>query len=204
MNTLKNTLMLRAIDDRCQLFESSLSRIWQHINASKERSFGILTSWKQSKTRKQNVEDFNELKSAIRNAGYGFIVVKGHWKECQDPDVSYDDCAEENLVDAIEPSLVVIGAKLKELTSLAFGKFNQDAIVYSGEETDGNLHLVFKDMTVKYLGEFKPQSLGQAYTELKKTKHGSPKYFKLEGLEYKPAGFIEALVEQEVNKLFKN
>jgi hypothetical protein len=200
----KHVALAKVSNNKSLMFETSLARILQHVENSKEKSFSIITSWRQSNPKKQNLEDFKALKTGIRNLGLGFVVVKGHWKECQEPNISYDDCPEENLVDAVEPSLVVIGADLNSISNFAFKKFNQDAIVYSGPETDGNVQLFFKDGSSKNIGSLKPQSIGQAFTELRKNRHAeAPRYFQFEGVEYTPHGYVESLIEQEVKKLLR-
>ena len=187
------------------LYETSLSRIWQHVEQSKNKSFAILTSWRQSKSKNENVKDFAKLKAELRSKGLGFVTVNGHWKECQDPTISYNDCPKDQLVDAVEPSLFVMGSDIKTVAALGLQKFQQDAIVYSGPETDGKIVLVFKDMSTQPIGDFKPQALGQAFSELKKSRAAtSQRYFKFEGVEYKSNSYIESLIEQEIKKALRN
>jgi hypothetical protein len=185
-----------------ELYEVSLGRIWQHVEGADTKSFAIITSWRQEFSKKKNVKDFNALKSSIRSLGHGFVTVLGHWKECQDPTVAYKDCPEEQLVDATEPSLFVMGLSKEQAQTLA-SQAQQDAIVYAGPETNGKVNLLFNDGSDQEIGDFKPQTMGQAYSELVRSKKKAVRSFAFEGFEYKVQGFIESLVEQELNKISK-
>lgn len=200
MNTSKK--VFESIEDKKELYEASLGRIWQHVENAENKSFAIITSWRQEHSRKKNVADFNSLKQLVRGLGHGFLTVLGHWKECQDPNVAYKDCPEEELVDATEPSLFVIGVAMDDVLNLA-KKNQQDAIVYAGPETNGKVKLLFNDGSDMEIGDFKPQTMGQAYTELVRSKKKAARHFTFEGFEYKAQGYISSLIEQEVNKALK-
>ena len=200
---MKNIVKAKHSGDLPQLFESSLGRIWQHIEGAENKSFAILTSWRQNYSRKKNLQDFAKLKQAVRTLGYGFIQVKGHWKECQDPDIAYADCPADELIDAIEPSLFVTGISQKDVIALGRAH-DQDAVVYAGPETKGRVVLLFDDGNTQDIGAFKPQTMGQAFSELRKSKLGAARSFKFEGLEYKATGYLENLIEQEVKKALNN
>ena len=201
MANYKEIAKAKQSNNKMKLFETSLSRIWQHVQGADQKSFSIITSWRQAYSRKRNIEDFAALKKNIRSLGHGFIVVLGHWQECQDPNVAYSNCPKDKLVDATEPSLFIPGIKMKDAETLAKSN-QQDAIVYGGPETKGRVVLLFNDGSTQDIGDFKPQSIGQAFTELKKSKETASRYFKFEGVEYKPQGYIQSLIEQEVRKLF--
>jgi hypothetical protein len=183
-----------------ELYEASLSRIWQHVQKAKDKSFSILTSWRQDKTSKENRAEFNNLKALVRGLGLGFIVVQGHWKECQDPDVPYDSCPINQLVDAVEPSLFVVGLKKDQAAELG-SRYDQDAVVFAGPGTDGNISLLFKDGKTQDIGEFKPQAIGQAFTALRKSRESAPRHFKFEGVEYDPISLVEQIINEEIEKL---
>jgi hypothetical protein len=195
----RNISMVRKLTDKSLMFESSLSRIWQHAQAANNKSFAILTSWRQSKNRKDNIKSFSDLKAAIRNLDYGFVEVKGHWKECQDSNILYDECPEDQLVDAIEPSLFIPEISKKEALKLA-DHFEQDAIVFGGPEVGGKIVLLFRDGKIMPIGDFKAQTLGQAFTELRKSKESNKRFFKFEGVEYPPQSFIETIIENLVEE----
>jgi hypothetical protein len=198
----KEIASARYSGDRATLFESSLGRVWQHVQDAPNRSFAIITSWRQENSRKQNKEDLAALKKGIRGLGLGFVSVQGHWQECQDPNVAYQDCPKEELVDAVEPSLFVVGIDKDAAVNLA-NTYEQDAIVFAGPETKGRVSLLFNNGSTQDIGEFKPQTMGQAFTELRKSKQGSARHFKFEGIEYAPQGYVESLIEEEVRKVFE-
>lgn len=189
-------------EEKAKLFESSLGRLWYHIKDAEHKSFSIMTSWRASNSRKENKANFALLKTKIRALGHGFVEVKGHWRECQDLDASYETCPEDQLVDVLEPSIFVIGISKQEADSLG-KEYKQDAIVFAGPETKGRIMLFLKDGTEIDIGAFKPQTLGQAFTELRKSQQGAKRYFKFEGFEYKAQSFIETLVEVELQKVRK-
>jgi len=203
MTDYKKIATAKCSGDRTKLFESSLGRIWQHVQNAESKSFAIITSWRQENSRKQNIKDFVALKGELRQMGHGFVTVQGHWQECQDPDVAYQDCPKEDLVDAVEPSLFVVGISYDDALTAA-KDYIQDAIVFAGPETKGRVVLLFKDGTSQDVGAFKPNTIGQAFTELRKSKQGTRgQHFKFEGVEYKAKGFIESMIEEEVRKAIK-
>lgn len=202
MTDFKNIAKAKQANNKTKLFEASLSRIWQHVQDADNKSFAIITSWRQAYPKKRNIEEFGALKKGIRNLGLGFIVVQGHWQECQDPNMAYVDCPKDQLVDAAEPSLFIPGISQKNAKRLA-DSYKQDAIVYAGPETKGRVSILFNDGSTQDIGEFKPQTMGQAFTELRKSKEGrSARYFKFEGVEYRAQNYIESLIEEEIKNIF--
>lgn len=61
------------------LVESSLSRILQHIEGN--RAFGIVSAFRDMNSKKENMNNHVELKKAVRDAGYGYIEMRGGYKE---------------------------------------------------------------------------------------------------------------------------
>jgi hypothetical protein len=181
-------------DNTKKLHEASLSRVWQHVQNAPEKGFGILTSWRVNNTKEENIQNFSLLKSQLKANGLGFFQVDGRWKECKDPTVSYDNCPEDQLQDTKEPSLFVIGIT-PELLAALLSRYEQDAGVYAGPETDGKIKLIFKDGSDSDLGEFTPDNLSQAYSTLRKKK---TKSFHFEGLSWPSQTFFECLIEQQL------
>lgn len=186
-----------------KLFESSLSSIMQHVQNAKTKGFAILTSWRQSNEKAVNVANFQALKGKVREKGLGFVQLRGHWQECQDPEVKYDECPPDQMVDSIEPSLMVIGIDLKG--AMALGEaYNQDAVVYAGPETGGNVQLHFKDGSTMDIGTFSPMAIGQAFSEYRTKKDGEmgkvARFFKFEGHSYPAQSHLEKLVEAQMLK----
>jgi hypothetical protein len=178
------------------LHEASLSRVWQHVQNAKDKGFAILTSWRVSNSLEVNIENFALLRGQLREKGLGFFEVEGRWKECQDPSVSYEDCPEDQLKDTKEPSLFVIGITPEFLSAL-LDRYEQDAGVYAGPETDGRITLIFKDGSTSDLGDFTPGNLSQAFSQLKRKKS---KTFHFEGMSWPAQTFFENLIEQQVRK----
>lgn len=178
------------------LHEATLSRVWHHVQNAKNKGFAILTSWRVSNSREVNSENFATLKGQLRGVGLGFFEVEGRWKECKDPTVNYEDCPEDQLQDTKEPSLFVIGIAPEFLSAL-LDRYEQDAGVYAGPETDGRITLVFRDGSTSDLGEFTPNNLSQAFSQLKRKK---TKAFHFEGMSWPPQTFFESLIEQQIRK----
>ncbi len=190
-------LFAKSLGDKGAIHEASLGRIMQHAEQGPKVGFAMLTSWRQNLDKKQNAARFVALKNQVRGLGLGFNVLAGHWRECQEPGVSYDDCPEDQLVDAVEPSLFITGISLANAHSLG-NEYNQDAVIYAGPETNGQVNLIFKDGSTMALGKFSPANIAQAYSELK-----GGRTFRFEYLEWPTQGRTEALMEQayKVNPL---
>lgn len=183
----KTIVAAKLSGDTEALHEASLSRVLKHIDDAKTTSYAILTSQRSARTPKENASMFKDLQARVRARGLGFIKLQGHWKECQTPGVDYAKCKPEDLVDAAEPSLFVPGIDLATAKTL-MKRFEQDAILYAGPETDGDAMLVYGDGTKQKIGKFTPGSVGQAFSKLK----GKSFYF-----EWIAQGHVEALIESE-------
>jgi hypothetical protein len=166
--------------------EASLSRVWTHTQKAAEKGFAILTSWRQGRTKRENLAEFKKLQADVRGLGLGFFRLRGHWKECKDDTIPYEDCPEELKVDADEPVLFVVGLTLKDAQRLR-GKYNQDAVVYGGPETKGVASLVSAG-SVNKLGKFNPNTVSTVYSRLR----GRPFTF-----EYVAQSWAEKLVEKQ-------
>ena len=176
--------------NRSLLNEASLYRVYAHVRNTQNKSFAIITSYRNSNAPLANKESFKQLQSTIRSMGLGYNKLVGHWQESQNSEVTYDKAAPEELVDATEPSLFITGITLQDALSLGI-KYNQDAIVYSGVETNGKVVLVFRDGSTSEIGEFTPHKIAQAYSTIK----GKNFVF-----EYKAQSWIETTIETNFNK----
>ena len=172
--------------------EVSLSRVWQHTQKAGEKSFGIVTSWRQALPKATNESRLKALKSRIRSEGLGFFPMIGHWQECQDTTIQYADCPKDQLVDAKEPTLFVPGIAQNLIAQLG-NEYDQDSWLYAGPETDGRVMLFFRvgGETID-LGNFHPQRIAQAYSQLK---GGAP--FVFEAVTY---GWADNMAEQAVGR----
>lgn len=147
--------------------EASLGRVYQHVSNSKNvKSWGMITAYRYSNNKKQNEQANKKLAEDLRGMGYGFFKVEGHWQECQNKDVAYDKCPKDQLVDSTETSLFVPNIKKQEIHNLC-KKYEQDAVVYGGEDTNKEANLIYKDGSMESVGKFHPNKVQQAYSKLK-------------------------------------
>lgn len=149
-----------------KLDEASLARAYQHVVEKKVSSWGMLTAYRYANNKKQNQDANKKLEKDLRTKGYGFFKVEGHWQECQDSNLNYTDCPKDKLQDSIEVSLFVPGMKKEDAKSLC-KKYEQDAVIYGGEDTKGDAHLIFKNGTEDNIGKFQPGKVEQAYSKFK-------------------------------------
>lgn len=162
--------------------EASLGRVYQHVQrAEGGTSFAVLTAYRDGVSPKDNQANQKKLENALRKRNLGFFKLTGFWKECQDPTMNYGDCPESMKVPVREPSLFVPKMDLND--AVALGKqFNQDSVIYAGEETDGKVAIYGKNgRRQAILGTFHPNTIGDAYSMVK------GKSFTFEGVGYKPS-----------------
>jgi hypothetical protein len=186
-----------------RLDEASLGRVLQHIQGKKNvKNWGMLTAYRYANSPNQNKKLNKELEGELRKMGHGFFKVEGHWVECQDGNLSYEDCQKNLLKDAIEESLFVPNISAKEIHKLG-KKYQQDAVIYGGEQTKGNATLIFKDGKVENIGKFSPDKIQQAYSKLKggKTFVFQPEEPKVSDDETK---LMDLMPKDVLNKKVKN
>lgn len=147
--------------------EASLGRVYQHVSGNKNvKSWGMITAYRYANNKKQNIAANKSLENDLRGMGYGFFRVEGHWQECQNKDIPYDKCPKDQLVDSTETSFFVPNIKQEQIHKLC-KKYEQDAVVYGGEDTNKEATLIFKDGSKDSVGTFKPDKVQQAYSKLK-------------------------------------
>lgn len=61
------------------LTESSLSRIWQHIESGD--NFGVVSAFRSNYSNAENMKRHSELKKRVRDKLYGFIELEGGFNE---------------------------------------------------------------------------------------------------------------------------
>ena len=102
-----------------RLDEASLGRVLQHIQGKKNvKNWGMMTAYRYINTPNQNKKLNKQLEAELRALGHGFFKVEGHWVECQDGNLSYNDCPPNLLKDAIEESLFVPNITAKQIHKL--------------------------------------------------------------------------------------
>lgn len=159
------------------------SRVSEPSGAPGERgmplpSFAILTSWRgrgRAGKEEESVEEaearnrawWRELLGALDRWGYGYVKLRGHWRECTHPGMDYRECPEEDKQDSIEPSVFVPGITIDRAKVLG-KKYLQDGVIYAGPETHGRVAGLYlpSGVLVDY-GEFHPNRIARAYSEMK-------------------------------------
>lgn len=102
------------------LTESSLSRIWQHVEDSK-RTFGVMSAFVGGFKRPENEDRHFDLKADVRGLGYGFIEMDGGYIETRGGKVMVTN----------ELSLFIPNISLKHLIELG-NKYDQESVIYKG------------------------------------------------------------------------
>jgi len=121
--------------------EAGLSRLLSKYNDGKG-TFAIITAYRSEengkKLSKQDKIKLNrKLRTKLNSLKLGVYQLVGHWRECSDPDIEYENCPKNMLIDVIERSYFV--PKNQSLTDDEFEQlilklvkeFNQDgALLY--------------------------------------------------------------------------
>jgi hypothetical protein len=153
-----------------RLDEASLGRVLQHVQGKKNvKRWGVLTAYRYGNTPAENKEANKKLQQQIRGKGLGFFELEGHWQECQDKRVNYFDCPKDQLKDSVEIALFVPNISLKDLHQFG-NEYNQDSVLYGGDDTKGKGMLVYKNGRVESVGDFHPDNIQQAYSKMRNTK----------------------------------
>lgn len=61
------------------LEESSLSRVWKFVE--EDKNFGVISPFRNEYSKEENLQRYKELKTKVREAGYGFIELRGGFNE---------------------------------------------------------------------------------------------------------------------------
>lgn len=151
-----------------KLDEASIGRVYQHVSGKSEmNSWGMITAYRAANSKKENIKANKQLQSDIRSENLGYFEVEGHWRECQDPNMAYEDCPDSKLKDSIEVTMFVPGISKDTISDLC-KEYKQDAVVYSGKETEGKVILIFRNGSTQVIGsKFEPNKVAQAYSIVK-------------------------------------
>jgi len=144
--------------DRVEVNESSLNRIWQHVNREETQSWAILTSWRNENTPEENKADFRDLQAHLKRLDLGFIKLDGHGQE--------EDPATGDVKIVSEPSLFIPNIDLED-ARLLMKKYEQYGMVYSGPEVSDRIMLITKDGDRTDIGSFHPHKIAQFYATIK-------------------------------------
>jgi hypothetical protein len=186
--TLEDIVKAIKNGDKDKISEASLGRVYQHMTKQGSESFAIITAFRGGFTYKQNLSRNKQLESSVRSLGLGFFKQKGYWNECEDPNIEYKDCPADKIKPVIELSLFIPNIQFNDAVKLG-KKFDQDAIVYQGPDTDDKVELISKSgSSIMKLGKFAPNKVSQAYSKVK------GRNYVFEGFEYVPSGQMSNLV----------
>lgn len=120
-------------------------------------------------SKEENINRNLELRSKLNSMKMGVHQLIGHWRECKDSSIPYQDCPESDKVDAVERSYFVPMPKEMDVDKfkkilLSLGeKYEQDAIIFS----DGkDINLMYpsggKDLIGQKIGL---NQIGNAYSQ---------------------------------------
>jgi hypothetical protein len=162
------------------LTEAGLSRL---LNQIKNKDFFIITAFRGEFDKKQNIQRNKQLRSELNSKKMGPYQLIGHWRECKDSEIDYNDCPENMLVDVIERSYLVTRPEsmdfkdFKDFVQKLTSKFNQDASIISIEY---NIYLMFKNGSLDKIGSgVTLNKINQAYSQYIK-KQNIPFVFEVE------------------------
>jgi len=155
------------INDEIKLYESSMNRVLSHVKKENIDSWGIITAFRGGNSKSANMKLNKQLASDLRANDLGFFKLDGHWQECSDNTIEYDDCPKDQLSDVAEKSLFIPKINFKLLAKLT-KKYNQDSSVYSGKEVKDNIVLIYRNGKIQVIGkDATPNKISQAYSKLR-------------------------------------
>lgn len=172
-------MKLKSIGARLVL-EASLTRM---MKLAKTGEFAIISASRITNSPTQNRTNNQELVHHLNSLKLDVHSLIGHWQECQDPDISYEDCPEELKQEAIEQSYFVAcpeGMDTKDFEHALFGLckvYQQDAIILGIE---GIAYVALPTGELISQGGLSMNKLGQVYSQHIKKKNVP---FVFEGLE---------------------
>jgi len=118
--------------------EAGLSRVLSKIQSDED--FAILSANRAIYTKNQNISRNRNLRSELNRKRMGPYQLVGHWRECQNPQIKYENCPENLLYDVIERSYLVVKPKdmdreeFRDFIVSMLVKFEQDGAVYRVED----------------------------------------------------------------------
>lgn len=148
------------------LTEAGLSRL---LNQIKNKDFFIITAFRGEYDKSQNILRNRKLRTELNSKKMGPYQLIGHWRECKDSEIDYNDCPDNMLVDVVERSYLVTRPesmsleKFKKLVQKLTKKYDQDASIIS---IDNTIHLMFKDGNMDKIGSgVTLNKISQAYSQ---------------------------------------
>jgi hypothetical protein len=163
--------------------EASLPKVWQHI--ADKRAFAILTGFRSKYTYDENMRRNRYIVATLRNAGYGIFFIDGAWLE---------NAGTTDEISIRESCIVTVGdgQKFKQLVIELGKRFEQDAVLISGE--GGNLLYDQKGNPILDVGEIKLGDMGRIISLIRGEHEGMT--FVFEG-EREDLGWLARLTMQK-------
>lgn len=160
--------------DSVLVCEASLTRMIEHLN----KPFAIITAYKVMdeydgrtcyRNKSDNIDANRMLRSKLNAMRMGVHQLIGHWRECTDNKIPYNQCPPDKLVDSIERSYFVPMPndydfeKFRSIIMDLGVKFKQNAVIISDGKTVNVIDC--KSGAKTDIGEFSLGSIGQAYSQ---------------------------------------
>jgi hypothetical protein len=144
------------------LYESSLSRVWQHID--KGHGFLMVSASRAERSPKVNKELHHRLKQMVRESGHGYVEVDRHYVEnAGTPDER--KVKEKDLLVPHNPKVMPF-QKFAQHAEHLRNAFDQDSVLLVTPEKD--VGLVTKNGFEKWGGvKFHPDKVGEYYSRMK-------------------------------------
>lgn len=142
------------------LDEAGLSRVLQHLAT---RNVGFMSAFRSEHNLSANRTRNLTLKSQIRDAGFGFLRVVGHW-------VENEGTSEERSVE--EESFMILGSDGDDHGALmgflrkAARNFQQEAFLYKPHNTQ-TVSVQYTNGTHENIGQFSLSNIGKMYSDFK-------------------------------------
>jgi hypothetical protein len=165
--------------------ETKLARVWQHWT-NPERAAALLTAFRGEYDLSENLKRNRALAADIRAAGYGFVFVEGHWIENQGTNNERNVEEDSLLVNAPAADF----SKFRDTILQLGAKFEQEAVIIKSPSGDSNLYV--NGASVQDLGQLHPEKMGQAYTQLRRSKKNTGKTFVFDDVRH-DVGFLQRL-----------
>jgi hypothetical protein len=145
-----------------RVVESSLSRIWQHIEKSNS-TFAVISAYRQDLyTEEENLERHEELRKVIKSMSYGFIEQKSGY--------SYKDEEKDIIGIREEKSFFIPSIEFEDAIFIG-SEFQQESILYKDSTifglfycSNGKLDFAFKKDEETF--SFSKKDIEIAYSEL--------------------------------------
>ncbi len=164
------------------LAESSLSRVFQHLSGGS--TIGTMSVFRSDVASSVNEANHLLFRKEIRQAGFGFVPLLGH----------YEETVDGQLQEVVEPSFLIISDKndsgrLKGFLKSSGRKYNQESVLYKDSESDVAVLIFMNDFSERVLGPWSPSVLGKAYSEMGKGRGFSFKVLEERRVSKLPLGF---------------